>query len=82
MELKDYTTEQLKAELKRRVELVKAQKSEEMKTANMKEDKWIRRCPECGNYLVNRPDCDSCEWPYHVPSWGINPGTGIFDKRI
>lgn len=44
MELKDYTTEQLKAELKRRVELVKAQKSEEMKTANMKEDKWIRRC--------------------------------------
>ena len=60
MELKDYTTEQLKAELKRRAELSKSQKAEEMKTANMKEEKWIRRCPECGNYLVNRPDCDSC----------------------
>ena len=47
----------------------------------MKEDKWIRRCPECGNYLVNRPDCDSCGWPYHVPSWGVNPGTGIFDRK-
>ena len=29
MELKDYTTEQLKAELKRRVEEKKAQKAEE-----------------------------------------------------
>ena len=34
MKLKDYSTEQLKAELKRRVELAKAQKAEEeMKTA-------------------------------------------------
>ena len=31
MELKDYTDEQLKAELKRRVELRKAQKAEEIK---------------------------------------------------
>ena len=90
MELKDYTTEQLKAELKRRAELAKSQKAEEMKNyqrcrnckqGNMKEEKWIRRCPECGNYLFNRPDCDSCGWPYHVPIWGINPGTGIFDRN-
>lgn len=31
MELKDYTTEELKAELKRRVELERARKAEEMK---------------------------------------------------
>lgn len=30
MELKDYTTEELKAELKRRVELKKAEKAEEL----------------------------------------------------
>ena len=33
MELKDYTTEELKAELKRRTEIAKAQRAEEMKTA-------------------------------------------------
>lgn len=42
MELKDYTEEQLKAELKRRVELRKAQKAEEMKTA-----KRCRNCKHC-----------------------------------
>lgn len=42
MELKDYTTEELKAELKRRVELRKAQKAEEMKTA-----KRCRNCKHC-----------------------------------
>lgn len=41
----------------------------------------IRRCPECGNYLENPFNCDSCGWPYHVPSWGIHPGTGIFDRK-
>lgn len=39
-----------------------------------------RRCPECGNYLENSSDCDSCGWPYHVPSWGVHPGAGMFDK--
>ena len=42
MELKDYTEEQLKAELKRRVELRKAQKAEETKTA-----KRCRNCVHC-----------------------------------
>ena len=42
MELKDYSTEELKAELKRRVELRKAQKAEEMKTA-----KRCRNCKHC-----------------------------------
>ena len=36
MELKDYTTEQLKAELKRRAELAKSQKAEEMNKLLMK----------------------------------------------
>ena len=42
MELKDYTTEQLKDELKRRVELAKAQKEEEFKTALR-----CRNCKHC-----------------------------------
>ena len=43
--------------------------------------KTKRRCPECGNYLENSSDCDYCGWPYHVPSWGVHPGTGIFDRK-
>ena len=42
MELKDYSTEELKAELKRRVDLAKAQKAEEMKTALK-----CRNCKHC-----------------------------------
>ena len=42
MELKDYTTEELKAELKRRSELAKAQKAEEMKSALR-----CRNCKHC-----------------------------------
>ena len=45
MELKDYTEEQLKAELRRRVELRKVQKAEEMKTA--------KRCRNCKHCLPN-----------------------------
>ena len=48
MELKDYTTEQLKAELKRRVELARAQKAEEMKTA-----KRCRNCKHCQAHKVS-----------------------------
>ena len=44
MELKDYTTEELKAELKRRVEVRKAQKAEEIKTA-----KRCRNCKHCSS---------------------------------
>ena len=42
MELKDYTTEELKAELKRRAEINRAQKAEEMKTALQ-----CRNCKHC-----------------------------------
>ena len=42
MKLKDYTTEELKAELKRRTELAKVQKAEEMKAALR-----CRNCKHC-----------------------------------
>ena len=45
MELKDYTTEELKAEIKRRVELKRAQKAEEMKNA--------LRCRNCKHCVPN-----------------------------
>lgn len=44
-ELKDYTTEELKAELKRRVELAKAQRAEEIKNAT--------RCRNCKHCVPN-----------------------------
>jgi hypothetical protein len=60
MELKDYTTEQLKAELKRRVELAKAQKAEEMETA--------LRCRNCKHCAPHPQGWDF----YHcaVRTWG------------
>lgn len=45
MELKDFTTEELKAELKRRAEIARAQKAEEMKTA--------LRCRNCKHCVPN-----------------------------
>ena len=45
MGLKDYTTEELKAELKRRVEAERARKAEEMKTA--------LRCRNCKHCALN-----------------------------
>lgn len=42
MELKDYTTEELKAELKRRIEAERARKADEMKTALR-----CRNCKHC-----------------------------------
>lgn len=47
MELKDYTTEELKAELKRRVEIKKAQKAEELKTALR-----CRNCKHCAKNII------------------------------
>lgn len=65
MELKDYTTEELKAEIKRRNELVRAQKAEEMKTA--------LRCRNC-KYCVPNPNVPSwCRGNYcicNVRTWG------------
>ena len=55
MELKDYTEEQLKAELKRRVELRKAQKAEEMKTANRCRN--CKHCQEFGQSWYNYYQC-------------------------
>lgn len=60
MELEDYTTEQLKAELKRRFEIAKAQKAEEMKTALR-----CRNCVHCVNY-PNWTNLYHCE----VRTWG------------
>lgn len=65
MELKDYTTEQLKAELKRRVELAKAQKAEEMKTA--------KRCRNCKHCMPNPNVPSWCRGNYcicNVRTWG------------
>lgn len=65
MELKDYTTEQLKAELKRRVEEKKALKAEEMRTA--------LRCRNC-KHCVPNPNIPSwCRGNYcicNVRTWG------------
>lgn len=46
MELKDYTIEELKAEIKRRAEISRVQKAEEMKTA--------LRCRNCKHCAPNR----------------------------
>lgn len=65
MELKDYTTEQLKAELKRRAEIARAQKAEEMKTALI--------CRNC-KYCVPNPKVPTwCKGAYRiceVRTWG------------
>ena len=64
MELKDYTTEELKAEIKRRNELARAQKAEEMKTA--------LRCRNC-KYCVPNPrwamlyQCEARTWGKTYP---------------
>ena len=67
MELKDYTTEELKAEIKRRNELARAQKAEEMKTA--------LRCRNC-KHCVPSPNVPSwCCGNYcicNVRTWGKN----------
>lgn len=77
MELKDYTTEELKAEIKRRAELARAQKTEEMKTA--------LRCRNCKHLVLS-------EWPHRdtcaVRTWGkkyprhycVSPSTKACDK--
>ena len=51
MTLQDYTTEELRAELKRRAELARAQKAKEMKTA--------LRCRNCKHCLQEPGWCNS-----------------------
>lgn len=83
MELKDYTTEELKAELKRRIEEKKAQKAEEMKTA--------LRCRNCKHCIPNPNVHSWCRENFcicNVRTWGkktqrhytTKPSTKACDK--
>ncbi len=73
MELKDYSTEALKAELKRRAEERRAQKAEEMKTALR-----CRNCRFCnemtaGEYVVGYK-CMARTWgKNHTRNYVVNP---------
>ena len=65
MELKDYSTEELEAELKRRVELAKAQKTEEMRNA--------KKCRNCKSCMPNPNVPSWCRGNYcicNVRTWG------------
>lgn len=78
MELKDYTNKELKAELKRRAELARAQKDEEMKNA--------LRCRNCKHCKPNP------KWPMQynciARTWGkkitrhyvVSPSTKACDQ--
>ena len=82
MELKDYTTEELKAELKRRVELRKAEKAEEMKNA-----KRCRNCKHCvPNHNWSRTYiCMARTWgkeyPRHYAVPLSNPACELFERK-
>ena len=78
MELKDYTTEQLRAELKRRAEIARAQKVEEMKTA--------LRCRNC-SHCFQKPDwhnsylCMARTWgKKYTRHYVISPSKKACDK--
>ena len=66
MELKDYTTKELKAELKRRVELAKAQRAKEMEIA-----KRCRNCKHCQEHKVSNwtmgYNCMARIWGKKIP---------------
>lgn len=78
MELKDYTTEELRAEIKRRAELARQQKAEEMKTA--------LRCRNCKHFFTQGKwtGVDKCM----ARTWGkkytrhyvVRPSTKACDK--
>lgn len=84
MELKDYTTEQLKAELKRRVELAKALKAEEMKTA-----KRCRNCKYCQAHKVSNwtmgYNCIARTWgkkhPHHYTVSPSKKACELFERK-
>ena len=78
MELKDYSTEELKAELKRRAELAKAQKAEEMRTA-----KRCRNCKHCTPHTQgwNFYHCSVRTWGKKiVRNYCVNPSQKACDK--
>lgn len=65
MELKDYTTEELREEIKRRAELARKQKAEEMKAAE--------RCRNCQHCVPNLNVPSWCHGNYficNVRTWG------------
>ena len=75
MELKDYTTEQLKAELKRRSELKRAQKAEEMRKAER-----CRNCKYCERVPISSWSvtykCMARMWGKKRPRhYVVNPST-------
>ena len=82
MILKDYSTEELKAELKRRAELRKAQKAEEMKTA--------KRCRNCKHCVINlrwtrQHLCMARTWgkehPRHYVVPTSKPACELFERK-
>jgi hypothetical protein len=78
MELKDYTTEELKAELKRRAELAKAQRAEEMKTAMR-----CRNCKHCApNPRLNyQKICLARTWGKKYPrNYTVSPSKQACEK--
>ena len=80
MELKDYTTEQLKAELKRRSELKRAQKAEEMRKAER-----CRNCKYCERVPISSWSvtykCMARMWGKKRPRhYVVNPSTKACDK--
>lgn len=83
MELKDYTIEELRAELKRRIEEKKAQKAEEMKTAlrcrNCKHCMTNPNVPSwcCGNYCICNVRTWGKKYQHH---YAIKPSTKACDK--
>lgn len=84
MELKDYTTEELKAELKRRVELRKAQKAQEMKTALR-----CRNCKHCQeakiSYWIRGYQCMARTYgkkhPRHYVVALSKPACDLFERK-
>lgn len=84
MELKDYSTEQLKAELKRIVELAKAQKAEEMKTALR-----CRNCKHCQAHKISNwtmgYNCMARMWgKKHPRHYTVSPSTKaceLFERK-
>lgn len=82
MELKDYTTEELKEEIKRRAELARKQKAEEMKTA--------LRCRNCKHCVPDTRYSSWCRGNYicNIRTWGktfkhnycVKPSTNACEK--
>lgn len=82
MELKDYTTEELKAEIKRRAELARARKAEEMRTALR-----CRNCKHCAKVykFTMTYVCMARTWgkkyPHHYTIQPSNKACELFERK-